>query len=576
MLFLTSHVYATCDIVNGKQTCFGMEPILISIHSDKSHYENSDKPVITITGVPNKLEYLEIHNQSGNVVFSQSIELPPTGVVNYILDISSYKLGVYSAIASTSTSNVTAHFMIGLPSGPPIALNVVKNTYTPGDSITILGAEGPDRIIQLSLVDPNGNVVKSVQTNSDNTGQFSSNDLKIPTNAISGIWQINATHGISYSSMEIKVNSSSTIASTMNSPLKQFKSGIKSHDVKCILGFELILKTENNSPACVELETAQKFVDRGWAKMIISNVLNSGTIVTIPVNSSISTSGLTFSPSTVQVVIGVNSTVEWINMDSVMNDITSDSRSFETSLIPHGHAWEHIFDKIGTYQYHSAIHPWLKGTVIVVENNASSQQISNSDQQAKLLSENDCGQFYTVPENHTSLNTVPFLLIKTNSTACARLTFTIISNYNDCNGPNCQHVLDVEPTGLIGNLHYEKHGDSFSITPGKDYTNSFKIVTIPSTIDLANYPVGTNYTVTYIIRPLSNATGFYDQSIPRLACERYPLAVGYTADQVNASDFSYIDPLNPPCVSGAYVLTKVEISGMDYKEVILQLEGLEQ
>ncbi|MDE1843906.1 MAG: hypothetical protein KGI10_01095 [Thaumarchaeota archaeon] len=263
MLFLTSHVYATCDIVNGKQTCFGMEPILISIHSDKSHYENSDKPVITITGVPNKLEYLEIDNQSGTVVFSHSIELPSTGVVNYTLDISSYKLGVYSAIASTS--NVTAHFMIGLPSGPPIALNVVKNTYAPGDSITILGAEGPDRIIQLSLVDPNGNVVKSVQTNSDNTGQFSSNDLKVPTNAISGIWQVNATHGISYSSIEIKVNSSSTIASTMNSPLKQFKSGIKSHDVKCIRGFELILKTENNSPACVKLDAAYMLIKRGWA-----------------------------------------------------------------------------------------------------------------------------------------------------------------------------------------------------------------------------------------------------------------------------------------------------------------------
>src|SRR5574340_1327163 len=114
-----------------------MNPIQISIQSDKSHYENSDKPVITITGVPNKLEYLEIHDQSGNVVFSQSIELPPTGVVNYVLDISTYKLGVYSAIASTSTSNVTAHFMIGLPSGSPIAPNVVKNTYyAPGDSIT--------------------------------------------------------------------------------------------------------------------------------------------------------------------------------------------------------------------------------------------------------------------------------------------------------------------------------------------------------------------------------------------------------------------------------------------------------
>lgn len=359
------------------------------------------------------------------------------------------------------------------------------------------------------------------------------------------------------------------------SPLKQFKSGIAAKDVKCILGFELILKTENNSPACVELETAQKFVDRGWANIIISNVLNSGTIVAIPVNSSISASGLTFSPSTIRVVIGVNNTVEWINMDSVMNDITSDDRSFETSLIPHGHAWEHIFDKTGTYQYHSTIHPWLKGTVIVVENNTSPQKISNSDQQA-MLSENECGQFYTVPENHTSLNTVPVLLMKSNSTACARLTFTVHSNYADCNGPNCQHIFSLVHMIFIRNLHYEKNDESFSVTPGKNYTNSFKIMTVPDTVDLANYPLGANFTATYIISPLQNATGFYDQSIPRLVCERYPLAVGYAKDQVNASNFSYIDPLNPPCVSSTYMLTKVEVSGMDYKDVTLHLAVLAQ
>ncbi|MDH2908321.1 MAG: hypothetical protein PXX83_09540 [Candidatus Nitrosotalea sp.] len=263
MLFLTNHVYATCDMVNGKQTCFGMEPILISIHSDKSHYENSDKPVITITGMPNKLEYLEIHNQSGNVVFSQSIELPPTGVVNYVLDISSYKLGVYSAIASTSTSNVTTHFMVGPPSGPPMTLNVVKNTYAPGDTIKVLGTEGPNGIIQLSLLDPNSNVVKSVQTYTDNAGQFSSNDLKIPTNAISGIWQINATHGISYTSLEIKVNSSSTIASVIPSPLKQFQSGIKTENVKCNPDLILAIKLDY-SPACVKESSATSLFLRGW------------------------------------------------------------------------------------------------------------------------------------------------------------------------------------------------------------------------------------------------------------------------------------------------------------------------
>ncbi|MGI0007689.1 MAG: hypothetical protein ACREAR_06800 [Nitrosotalea sp.] len=190
------------------------------------------------------------------------------------------------------------------------------------------------------------------------------------------------------------------------------------------------------------------------------------------------------------------------------------------------------------------------------------------------MSENVCGQFSTAPGNQTSFNTVPILLVNSNSTACAKLTFTIISDYGDCNGQSCQHLLEFNSMLPIGNLHYEKHGSMISVSSGKDYTNSFKIAAIPETIDLANYPVGANFTVTYIIKPLSNATGFYDQSIPKLACEKYPLAVGYTADQVNASDFSYIDPLNPSCVAGSYVLTGVEISGMDYKEVTLRLSTL--
>lgn len=183
--------------------------------------------------------------------------------------------------------------------------------------------------------------------------------------------------------------------------------------------------------------------------------------------------------------------------------------------------------------------------------------------------ENSCGQFRAAPQSHNSTR-VPVLLMDSNSTACARLTFTVVSNYKDCNGHTCQGIIDLNSTLPIGNLHYEKHDNMFSVSAGKDYTNSFQITVVPQTVDLENFPIGSNFTVTYIIRPLPNATGFYDQSIPKLACERYPLAVGYAADQVNYSNFSYIDPLNPPCASaGLYNLMAVEISGMIYKEVSL-------
>ena len=49
------------------------------------------------------------------------------------------------------------------------------------------------------------------------------------------------------------------------SPLKQFKSGINAQQVQCNTGLELVIKAENNSPACVSHSSASVLMDRGWA-----------------------------------------------------------------------------------------------------------------------------------------------------------------------------------------------------------------------------------------------------------------------------------------------------------------------
>ncbi|MGH2613302.1 MAG: hypothetical protein ACRDFB_09700 [Rhabdochlamydiaceae bacterium] len=268
IIFASTNAYAACIKVNGTQSCEFGAPVLYSIKSDKLFYVNSDKPVFTITGAAYSPVNLEIDNSSGNSIFSNSIEILPPGVANYTLDISSYKPGLYSAIASAAASKVSTNFRVSqVPLlGPIIAFKTMNNTYAPGDSIAIFGVYAPNEIILISLIDPNGNVVKSVQTNSDNIGQFSSDDLKIPINAISGIWEINATHGVVYGSREIKVNSLSVIVPAIKSPLQQFKSGIAASKVVCSQGFQLVFKTEDGSPACVKSDTARILIERGWAK----------------------------------------------------------------------------------------------------------------------------------------------------------------------------------------------------------------------------------------------------------------------------------------------------------------------
>ncbi|MHB8602317.1 MAG: hypothetical protein ACYC6W_02850 [Nitrosotalea sp.] len=51
----------------------------------------------------------------------------------------------------------------------------------------------------------------------------------------------------------------------IQSPLVQFKSGIAANDVKCEQGLQLVIKAEDNFPACVKLDAAYMLIKRGWA-----------------------------------------------------------------------------------------------------------------------------------------------------------------------------------------------------------------------------------------------------------------------------------------------------------------------
>jgi hypothetical protein len=71
------------------------------------------------------------------------------------------------------------------------------------------------------------------------------------------------------------VGSQNTI---LASPLKQFKNGVSINDIKCETGLVLASKKSDGSPACVEMQTAQKLVERGWAKEIVFNTTQNATL----------------------------------------------------------------------------------------------------------------------------------------------------------------------------------------------------------------------------------------------------------------------------------------------------------
>jgi len=68
-----------------------------------------------------------------------------------------------------------------------------------------------------------------------------------------------------------------------------------------------------------------------------------------------------FEPSTITVPKGA--AVTWTNQDPVAHTITG--ADFDSGTVGPGQNYSHVFDKAGTYEYHCAIHPSMKGTVVV-------------------------------------------------------------------------------------------------------------------------------------------------------------------------------------------------------------------
>lgn len=98
----------------------------------------------------------------------------------------------------------------------------------------------------------------------------------------------------------------------------------------------------------------------------IQNMVNkTGQMPSVPTgNLTVTIRSFAFSPSSLAVRIG--DTVTWINEDATGHTVTSDSGSeLASPSFNAGQMYSHTFTKAGSYPYHCAFHPGMKGTIIV-------------------------------------------------------------------------------------------------------------------------------------------------------------------------------------------------------------------
>ena len=183
--------------------------IPVNLALDKLNYKAGEIAIISIIGKGSDVVSLLILDPSDKPKgVAVTIILEPDGRGTYSLNLDGYSSGAYTAIISKGGTQNTEIFAIGLQTGSgQIEINTTRipPNYLPGDPILILGNTSPSVILTIILIDPDGNEVKVKETFSDKNGKISESSFRIPSDAVSGMWTINAKSGSNFDIVEIEV-----------------------------------------------------------------------------------------------------------------------------------------------------------------------------------------------------------------------------------------------------------------------------------------------------------------------------------------------------------------------------------
>lgn|GEM_PF-6163468 len=103
----------------------------------------------------------------------------------------------------------------------------------------------------------------------------------------------------------------------------------------------------------------------------VQDASTGASVVNISIPSGTGASqSLNFNPNAVTLVVGVNNTVVWTNDDNTLHTVTSTSvptggQPFNDGSLNPGQTFIVTFTAPGTYEYHCAIHSWMRGTIVV-------------------------------------------------------------------------------------------------------------------------------------------------------------------------------------------------------------------
>ena len=174
---------------------------------EKSNFTLNSQAILNIVGPSLSNISIKILDDNDSIKFTDSITTSSTGKTKYAIDLQGLASGIYRAVVGSTNLQDSVKFSVGLESGSgPISLITIKENYSPGESILVLGTTGSNSRIIVTLYDPSGQTSIITETFSDNGGSFSTNQIGIPTNAALGLWKITAHSHLDNTSVDINVS----------------------------------------------------------------------------------------------------------------------------------------------------------------------------------------------------------------------------------------------------------------------------------------------------------------------------------------------------------------------------------
>jgi hypothetical protein len=168
------------------------------------------------------------------------------------------------------------------------------------------------------------------------------------------------------------------------------------------------------------------------------------------------------------------------------------------------------------------------------------------------------GPNYSYGSESASPSIVPVLLMQPNATGFICVVYKSVSNGGVI--PNATGIDEYLQGFRIfkSQCATEGGGIGCSYHPSASFETSGSKLnsTAPFTSNSTTVYVGVVYSVT----ALSNATGFYTDSAPRPGCGGLPMAVGYSALKLNATDF--VGFFANDCVYTPFVPVEVGVIGI--------------